>query len=152
MLLQEFQTTSSHHEFTRGRNHPLCSGPVPTDQTIRERKYLLFPFEYHVCLSHDFLGGPRRHRIRNPEGRFTFTFTSLSWFPWWLLCRWSQTWLSPGVAQEAANLPRTGRAQSCGSICSPPALRPISSLCLDFLWELGWTLQLPSDHGWGFKW
>uniref|UniRef100_A0A8C6AUX7 Serpin B3-like n=1 Tax=Monodon monoceros TaxID=40151 RepID=A0A8C6AUX7_MONMO len=27
----------------------------------------------------------------------------------WLLCRWSQTWLSPGVAQEAANLPRTGR-------------------------------------------
>lgn len=69
MLFQDFQTTSGHHEFPRWSNHPPCNRSLPPDQTIREGKHLPVPFQYLVSLSHDLLRGPRKHRVRNGEGR-----------------------------------------------------------------------------------
>ena len=127
MLFQDFQTTSGHHEFPRWSNHPPCNRSVPPDQTIREGKHLLFPFQYLVSLSHDLLRGPRKHRVRNGEGRCScLSVTGL------------HGCLLAGV-QVTTGLPVPGPT---GSSSSPtthsPAGLPTCSLCLDFPWGLGW--------------
>ena len=109
MLFQDFQTTSRHHEFPRWSNHPPCNRSVPPDQKIREGKHLPVPFQYLVSLSHDLLRGPRKHRIRNAEGRWQLPFCQrFAWFVCWLECRGPQVWLSPGVPQEAQAAPWLG--------------------------------------------
>ena len=126
MLFQDFQTTSGHHEFPRWSNHPPCNRSVPPDQTIKEGKHLPVPFQYLVSLSHDLLRGPRKHRVRNGEGRWQLPFRHRSArLVCWLACRWPQVCLSP-VPREAQAAPRLGghRVGHALSRRAPPAPVP----------------------------
>ena len=131
MLFQESQTTSSHHEFPRWSNHPPWNWSVPSDQTIKEGKYLLFPFQYLVSLSHDLLRGPRKHRIRNAEGGWQLPFRHrFARVVCWLLCRWPQV-CCPRVPREAQAAPRLGGHREGHALSRrAPHLLPVPGLPL----------------------
>ena len=141
MLFQDFQTTSSHHEFPRWSNHPPCNRSVPPDQTIREGKHLPVPFQYLVSLSHDLLRGPRKHRVRNGEGRCScLSVTGLHG------CLLAGVQVTTGLPVPgptgSSSSPTTWWAQS-GARALPQG-SPLL-LCLDFFWGLGWTPTIAQE-------
>ena len=149
MLFQDFQTTSSHHEFPRWSNHPPCNRSVPRDQKIREGKHLPVAFQYLVSLSHDLLRGPRKHRITNAEGRWQLPFPHrFAWVVCWLVCGWPQVWLSPGPTASSSS-PTTGWAKRGARTLTQRSPHASCAWTSSGGWDE--ALQLPNNQRWGFN-